>query len=81
MELQHIACGQWKLIADGIERFVQEYGRKPVTLLLHPAHAADFYRETEAGADDTLLNGISIVLHEQFALAALMDIEGRIYEL
>jgi hypothetical protein len=66
-----VACGIWKLIEDGIERYVQEHGRKPVALLLHPSHCRDFY--SEAGTDDSVLDGVSIFASPLVPLAILVD--------
>ena len=79
MSKRKLACGTWKLIEDGIERYMRERGRRPAALILHPAHVKEFRREP--AADTTLLDGVSVLISPRPELPLLADQNGNPFDL
>ncbi|WP_322104241.1 hypothetical protein [Paraburkholderia sp. J41] len=77
--MNQLACGIWSLIQHGIEQYEREHGRKPVALILHPAHVDEFTRGSES--DPAELDGVAVIVSPLFSVAAPSDEDGNTYEL
>jgi hypothetical protein len=71
MKAQDLACGVWPLTEDAIKRYVDEHGRKPSVLVLHPARVEDFARGSESNPE--LFNGVSLITSARFGTSILLD--------
>jgi len=76
---EQIACGIWPLIEDGFRRCEREHGRKPVALVLHPAHAHEFCAGTES--DDAILDGVAVIQDFRVIGQSLVDKHGYTFEI
>ncbi|WP_322094915.1 hypothetical protein [Paraburkholderia bannensis] len=79
MDAMKIRCGLWKLVEDGIERYMKKHERKPVALILHPVQVGDFYRG--AGRDNDLLDDVSIITSARFEFHDLVDEHGNNFDI
>ncbi|CAD6542674.1 hypothetical protein LMG27952_03922 [Paraburkholderia hiiakae] len=75
--MTQLACGIWPLIEHGIKKYERE--RKPVALILHPAHVDEFARGSESSP--AVLCGVSVIVSPLFSMAALSDKDGNTHEL
>jgi hypothetical protein len=60
MDVEKLACGVWPLIEQGIRRYVEEHGRKPIALVLNPARLMQL--DAMAESDSKLMDGVSLVV-------------------
>jgi hypothetical protein len=79
MKTSEISCGTWPLIEHEINEYVRQHGRKPLALILHPAHANEFCSGAEN--DDSILDGISVIQGSRVTVPRLVDERGNDYEI
>ncbi|WP_322048389.1 hypothetical protein [Paraburkholderia sp. J67] len=79
MDQIQLSCGIWKLVEHSITQHEREHGRKPVALILHPAHIDEFTRGSEC--DPAVLDGVAVFVSPLFSVAALSDEDGNTHEL
>ncbi|CAG9267576.1 hypothetical protein [Paraburkholderia unamae] len=74
MKQAQLTCGIWQLIEHGIQQHEKEHGRRPVALILHPAHKDEFCLGSESNA--AVLGGISVGVAPLFDMPVLVDENG-----
>jgi hypothetical protein len=77
--LKNFACGVWPLIEDGIRRYVDEHGRKPVALVLHPEQVKELPEPAASGSP--LLADVSVIPSSLIDLPMLMNESGKFFPL
>jgi hypothetical protein len=77
--MTQLACGVWSLIEHGINEYVRQHGRKPLALILHPAHANEFCSGAES--DDAILDGIAVIQYSRVTGPNLIDEHGDTFEI
>jgi hypothetical protein len=79
MDIEKLACGVWPLIEDGIRRYMEEHGRKPLALVLHPSQVMQLDGTAESELD--LLQGVSVVVNPLFVVPVLVNEMADYFEL
>ncbi|WP_321963497.1 hypothetical protein [Paraburkholderia sp. J7] len=74
-----IAYGIWRLIECGITQCQREHGRKPLSLILHPAHTDEYNRSSES--NPAVLDDVAVIVGPLFSTAAISDEDGNTHEL
>jgi hypothetical protein len=79
MDTANLTCGVWPLIEYGIRRYIEEHGRKPLALVLHPTQVMQLNGLAENALE--LLDGVSVVVNPFFGVPVLVNEMADYFEL